>query len=415
MTPTRRSALVLAGIALLALLLPFGLVLLLAVAWLGATIADAVSVRRPPIVTRRVSPVLARGVDASLTADVEPGRVGKWRVRQPVPPDLVLDPSEADGALHAVLHPRRRGRHPLAPLATRSVGPLGLGAWHHRAGDQAEVTVYPDVFAARRIAVAVQRGRFAEQGHLPRGPLGLGTQFEQIREYQPDDDIRQVNWRATARLGRPMSNQYRVEQDRDVICVVDGGRLMAAPLGDRTRLDAAIDAAVAVALVADVVGDRCGTVAFAGELRRRVPPRRAGGEAVVHALFDLEPEPVDSDYELAFHTVGGGKRALVIVFTDLLEPAAARPLVEAIPVLARRHAVVVAGATDPDLDALARTEPVVAHDAYAMAVALDVLDARARVAAQLRAAGADVVEAAPDALGAACVAAYLRAKARARL
>jgi len=84
-------------------------------------------------------------------------------------------------------------------------------------------------------------------------------------------------------------------------------------------------------------------------------------------------------------------------------------------VLARRHAVVVAGATDPDLDALARAEPVVAHDAYTMVVALDVLDARARVAAQLRAAGADVVEAPPDALGAACVAAYLRAKARARL
>jgi uncharacterized protein (DUF58 family) len=124
---------------------------------------------------------------------------------------------------------------------------------------------------------------------------------------------------------------------------------------------------------------------------------------------------VESDYELAFHTIGGGKRALVLVFTDLLEPAAARSLVESVPVLARRHAVVLASVTDPDLDALVHRPPSVAHDAYAMAVAAGVLDARARVAAQLRAAGAEVVEAAPDALATACVGAYLRAKARSRL
>ena len=122
-----------------------------------------------------------------------------------------------------------------------------------------------------------------------RGPLGLGTEFESVRDYLPDDDIRQVNWRATARLGRPMSNQYRVEHDRDVVCVVDCGRLMAAPVGVRTRLDAAIDAAVAVAAVADELGDRCGALAFDGDLLRTLSPRRRGTAAVVRALFDLEP------------------------------------------------------------------------------------------------------------------------------
>src|SRR4029079_2320303 len=104
------------------------------------------------------------------------------------------------------------------------------------------------------------------------GPLGLGTEFESIRDYVPDDDFRQVNWRATARLGRPMSNQYRIERDRDVVCVVDCGRLMAAPFADRTRLDAALDAAVAVAAVADVVGHPCGTNAFVGEALRFPAP-----------------------------------------------------------------------------------------------------------------------------------------------
>jgi uncharacterized protein (DUF58 family) len=212
-----------------------------------------------------------------------------------------------------------------------------------------------------------------------------------------------------------MSNQYRVERDRDVVCLVDCGRLLAAPLADGTRLDYAIDAAVAVAAVADVLGDRCGTIAFAAQVRRSLAPRRAGARAVVDALYDLEPEPVDSDYERAFREVGEAKRAFVLVLTDLLEEAAARPLLDAVPVLARRHAVAVASAADPDLAELVRREPVRPVDVYRSAVALDVLDARARVAAQLRHAAADVVEAAPSDLAAACVTAYLRAKSKARL
>ena len=136
---------------------------------------------------------------------------------------------------------------------------------------------------------------------------------------------------------------------------------------------------------------------------------------MVGALFDLEPTMSDSDYELAFRQVGGGKRALVLVLTDLLDEAAARSLIEAVPVLARRHHVVVASVTDPDLDRIVRTPPAQVLDVLAAAVVLDALDARARVAAQLRRAGAEVLEAPAEALAAACVTAYLQAKARARL
>src|SRR5207237_4866428 len=186
-------------------------------------------------------------------------------------------------------------------------GRFGLGRMHHRGGADAEVLVYPDMPAAYRLVVAVRQGRFRDPGVLTRGPLGLGTDFESIRDYLPDDDIRQVNWRATARTGRPMSNQYRVEQDRAVICCIDAGRLMAAPVSagglhqppprhappgsgvPLTRLDAALDAAVAVALVADEIGDQAGTIAFDRAVRRRLSPRRRGGQAVVGAIFDLEP------------------------------------------------------------------------------------------------------------------------------
>ena len=120
----------------------------------------------------------------------------------------------------------------LPAVATRATGPLRLARWDHtrrRAG--ASCASSRTCTTARRLALAVARGRFRDQGATARGPLGLGTEFELIRDYEPDDDIRQVNWRATARLGRPMSNQYRLEQDRDLLLLIDAGRLSAAPLG----------------------------------------------------------------------------------------------------------------------------------------------------------------------------------------
>ena len=428
MSPTPRLAALVAAAALSFLFLPPALPALIILALLAGAAGDALAARHPPRLERSVPAILARGVPSPIAVDVDAGGAAT-RVRQPVPPDLDLDPREADGRLAATLVARRRGRHPLPAPAVRVEGRFGLGRVHHEAGRDGEVLVYPDMPAAYRLVVAVRQGRFRDPGVLTRGPLGLGTDFESIRDYLPDDDIRQVNWRATARTGRPMSNQYRVEQDRNVICCIDAGRLMAAPVSaplprgrpvkppsvPLTRLDAALDAAVAVALVADEVGDQAGAIAFDGAVRRRLVPRRRGGQAVVRALFDLEPTSADSDYELAFRSIGGGKRSLVIVFTDLLEEAAARSLVEAIPVLTRRHHVVVAGVRDPDLDRAVRTPPVEVRDVLAASVVVEVLDARARVAAQLGRAGAEVLEAPPDALAAACVGAYLRAKARSRL
>jgi len=411
MTPAPRAVVVLAVIALAALIVPLGLAALAALALVVAVIVDARAARRQPQVEREIAEVLSRGIPAQMTIRAQPPAGGTVRLRQATPPALQVEPKEGDGDLRASIVAHQRGRHTLPAVATRSTGPLKLARWDHAVGEEAELRVFPDLKTARRLALAVARGRFRDQGATARGPLGLGTEFELIRDYQPDDDIRQVNWRATARLGRPMSNQYRLEQDRDLLLLLDAGRLSAAPLGPSGMnvLDAGLDAAVALAFVADELGDRTGAIAFDQEVRAALTPRRKGGQVVARALFDLEPRPLDSDYELAFRRAEGSKRALVVVFTDLLEESAARPLVSAVPVLTRRHAVVIASPSDPALETLAQGD-----DARAI-IAKDVLDARARAAAQVRAAGARVLEAPPNRLPALLVATYLRAKARAVL
>jgi len=420
-SPTPRAAALLVGCALVALVLGPGVAIVLAVAVITATVVDATLARGPVPVHRTVPAVLSRGVPAPV--EISSGEAaGRLWLRQPRPSYFEVEPARGEGALRAEVTGRRRGRYLLPGVATRREGPLGLARWDRLATEASEVLVYPDLPAARRLVLAVRQHRLREAGMLPRGLLGLGTEFESVRDYLPDDDIRQVNWRATARLGRPMSNQYRVEQDRDLILLLDTGRLMAAPTSpgpgrpaDRTRLDTAVDAAAAVAMTADELGDRCGVIAFAGDIRREVSPRRRGGRAVVQATFDLEPVGGDADYELAFRRVGEAKRAFVLVLSDLLEETAARPLRDAVPLLARRHAVAVASVADPDLDALTRTPPQDPSDVYAAAIGLDVLGARTRVASALAHAGAEVIEAPPESLAAACVRGYLRAKRRGRL
>jgi uncharacterized protein (DUF58 family) len=414
-SPTLRAALALAVIALSALVLPLGLVAIAAAVLGAATAFDARVVREPPELTRRFPQVLSRGVPVRVRLEAFKPAARAVRLRQVTPAALGLDPSEGAGTLEAELAPRTRGRHQLPPAGVRAEGPLGLAAAYSRVGATEELLVYPDLVGARRLARAAREGRLLDSRTRARGPLGLGTDFESVREWAPDDDVRHINWAATRRIGRPMTNQYRLDQARELVFMIDTGRLMAAPLGNRTRLDAALDAVAAVALTADQLSDHCGAVAFDSTVRLQMRPRRAGGRDVVRALFDLQPRLVESDYDQAFKRVAGGRRALILILCDLFDDAAASALIDAASVLARRHVVLAATVTDPDLERLVHAAPKVEDDVYAASVALDLLDARARATARLRRNGARVVEAPPESFAAACVQAYLTAKARLRL
>ncbi len=414
-SPTPRAAVVLGAAAATAVIIGVPLALLAMAAIIAATVVDGWFLRGRPAATRRLPDILPRGhaTPYRVTVAHRPGL--RVHVKQPMPPEVRAEPSEAGGDLVGFLVAHRRGSHAVPPIVARVHGPLGLTQRDFSIDGDASLVVYPDVVGGRRLSRAAVRERFRTQGRRRRGTLGLGTEFESVREYAPDDDIRLVNWTATQRLGRPMTNQYRVEQDRDVICVLDLGRLMGAPLGAHTRLDAAVDAVTAVAYTADELGDRAGVVAFNTAVVRNLPPRRRGADQVVRAIYDLEPTSAESDYEAAFRVIGQAKRAFVIVFTDLLEDTAAVPLLEAMPIIGRKHSVIVAGSRDADLSSAIAEPPRQEYDVYRAVVAVDALEAKRRVIGRLRHLGVDVIDAAPGLLPEQCVDAYLAAKARARV
>lgn len=416
MSPSPRLAFVIVIVSITCIFLPWQLGVLAGSAVLLVALAEAVvvlrQVRSSRDISRDVSHSLARGVPAPLTLRAD-GERTTTRIRQPLAPDLLIAKQEATGILDTEITATRRGHHTLPPPTGRTHGPLGLIHAYRKQHNNTEIVVFPDVPAARKIAVGVRSGIMRGEGAPSSSLLGLGTEFDSIRAYQPDDDIRQVNWRATARTGEPMSNQFRLEQERDLLCLIDTGRLMTTPIGELTQLDAALDAAIAVGLVADTVGDRCGAVAFDSQLRAIIKPRRGGGERLIRELYALEPRPIESDYTAAFQFAESLKRSLVIVFTDLFEPGAASPLISALPVLARKHAVVVACATDPLLQKTLKTQPRGELDLYLQTATLDVVNTQRTTEKTVARAGARTVVTQSDQLARACVNAYLNEKRRA--
>lgn len=313
------------------------------------------------------------------------------------------------------LRPRQRGRHRFPPAILLVAGKLHLAVKRFVFDHSDEIHVYPDLDQVKRAELTLLNSRFLETGLKSKKFVGEGTEFESLREYHPDDDIRHINWHATARHRRPITNQYRIERNQSVITLIDCGRLMSTPVGTTSRLDIALANAAGVASVCRKLEDRVGAIAFDSTIRAEIRPRRAKVQTYLSALYDIETSLEESDFALAFARVASYKRALIIVFTDLLDHAAARPMISALPALLVKHQVIVASVRDPEIDELAEITPRTPSEAYQQASAISALDRRAAPIRNLVSLGVDVVEALPNQMTPALIDSYLKLKARMRL
>ena len=201
MIPTPRLAALLALCAVAAVPAGWRVAAVAAAAAVAASIADALRARRAPRVERAHPPVVARGQPVDLSVEVR--AEGPVRVRQALPADVALEPQEADGDLAGRLVALRRGRHVLPPVGVRATGPLGLGAWLHRAGGDAELLVYPDLVGARRLAEAASARPAAGRGPpvarrlRPRNGVRGGARVRPGRRRPADQLARDRAARAT--------------------------------------------------------------------------------------------------------------------------------------------------------------------------------------------------------------------------
>jgi uncharacterized protein (DUF58 family) len=279
----------------------------------------------------------------------------------------------------------------------------------------APIRVLPDLGALERGDLAA-RVRAVDAGLRRLRRRGAGTEFESLREYAAGDAFRDIDWKATARRGSVMVAQHEVERSRHVIVAIDAGRLMAARLGDRRKLDYAVSAALGLAGLARRAADRVGIHAFAGTTLAAVPPASgaAHATAILEALADIEPQPAESDYERAALEIRRTvrKRSLIVVFTDLFDPVESSRLLGALAVLVRRHVVLVALMNDGAISDALAARPRDVSGAYRAAIATALLGERARSVAALRATGMLVVDVPARDLALATLDAYLMVKTR---
>jgi uncharacterized protein (DUF58 family) len=336
-------------------------------------------------------------------------RASTRRLRGTIPAGATLRTS-------ASLRPARRGRFELSGLVVRVEGPLGIGARQRRLRLAGLLRVHPAFPSREEAELRITRARILEVGLRSAKGRGGGTEFDQLREYGVDDEVRRIDWAATARAGKAMVRTYRAERNQSVLLLLDNGRVMAGQVADVPRVEHAMDALMCLTTVATRLGDRCGLVAFDRTVRA-VLPARAGRDQlgrVAEAMFDLEPVLAESDYRGAFtHALARfRRRSLIVLFTDLVEQAVGESLLPALPLLVRHHIVLIAAVRDPDVVRWASAPPDDAADAYRATAATLALTERDRATARLRGLGAIVLDAAPGQLAPQLADTYLDLKAR---
>lgn len=398
-------------------------------------------------VSRRNDARLSLGADNRVAVRVENNSRRTLRVsaRDEYPPEfradrVILDSPTAEGpkgglsiaprgSAEFVYHvrPPHRGDYAFGDTNLRWGGVLGLIVRQARFETAAPVKVYPNLLDIRKYELQARKGMLQEIGLRQARMLGSGTEFERLREYQPDDEFRKIDWKATARRGKPVTREFETEKSQTIMSLLDTGRLMRPPVADPenpsgqglAKLDYAVNAVLMLSYVASLRGDRVGMLAFADDVVHYLAPRAGRGQfyRMLATLYAADTQPVESDYVRAFAYLGAKhkKRSLVVIFSDIATGTAVDELVKQIGPLAPRHLVLLVAIGDPTVAQMAQQIPRDSTSVYERAVAEQLVDERALILEKLRQRGVLTLDVTANQLTVAVVNKYLELKARGRI
>ncbi|OBJ84283.1 DUF58 domain-containing protein [Mycobacterium asiaticum] len=377
---------------------------------------------------------LGQPVTAGLFIQNDGRRRFRGRLRDAWPPSARAEPrtqplSLAAGQrqqLETRLRPVRRGDQCAAAVTARSIGPMGLAGRQSSQTVPGQVRVLPPFLSRKHLPSRLAKLREID-GLLPTLIRGQGTEFDSLREYVVGDDVRSIDWRASARRTDVMVRTWRPERDRRVVIVLDTGRMAAGRVGvDPTaadpagwpRLDWAMDAALLLAALASRAGDHVDFLAHDRVSRAAVfgASRTELLAQLVDAMAPLQPALVESDWRAMVAAIlrRTRRRSLVVLLTDLNATALDEGLLPMLPQLSAKHHVLVAAVADPRVDQLTagRSDAAAVYDA---AAAERARNERRAIASRLRRSGVEVVDAPPTEIAPGLADRYLAMKATGQL
>ncbi len=347
----------------------------------------------------------------------------------PAHPAMLSGEMAPYGLYEGVYHvrPLRRGDYQFGKTNIRYDSMLKLFVRQASYPTEAAVKVYPNVLEVRKYDLLARKGLLTELGLRQSRLFGMGTEFERLREYNPDDEFRRINWKATARRGKPIAAEYETERSQYIISVIDTGRLMRPPVGNPAlesdpglaKLDYVINTSLLLSYVATLKGDHVGMLTFADEVRTYLAPKRGKGQfyRMLEALYNVQFDPVEADYAraLSYLDIKHKRRSLVIVFTDLVTLDAARPLIANMARLAQRHLPLCVTISDPNITRFVGKPSTTSSDLYQRAVAEMLVDERQVVLDTLNRNGVMTLDVPADKLTVSVINTYLELKGRGAL
>lgn len=262
-----------------------------------------------------------------------------------------------DNTVSYSLRPMQRGEYQFHLLNVFVSSPLRLVVKRYRLSAPAMIKVYPSYQNLKKFELLASSNNLSEYGHRRIRKIGQSVEFEQIREYVNGDDIRTLNWKATARKGgQLMINNYTDEKSQQIYCLMDKGRVMKMPFEGMTLLDYSINAALMLTRVALIRQDKAGLLSFNDKIDQFVIAGRKQGQmnAILETLYDQDTKFAETDYEKVYGFVKSRilQRSLIVLFTNFESLSGLQRQIPYIRAIARNHLLLVVFFENTGLKAL---------------------------------------------------------------
>jgi uncharacterized protein (DUF58 family) len=406
--------------------------LLIMAAWdLCAFLAWAIDLARLPQPDRLVvertwggPPSLSNNVQVTLEVRNQSKVYVSCRVIDDVPHSLFAEPPQLEikagahdaGSASYTVRPLERGDVKLGAAYLRYQSGSHFAERWARADLEQTVRVFPDLEDAKRHNIYLSRARQIELERRLIRQRGVGREFESLREYQPGDEFRNICWTATARRGKHVTKLFQVERSQAVWIVMDAGRLLRARVGELSKLDLSVNAALSLAQIALYSGDRTGLIVYGRNIQQRVGLGRGLGHmrSIIECLASVREESAEADHLRAAATLLQlqKQRALIIWVTDLADTSMTPEVIESASQILSKHLLLFAVIAQTDLNELSVRYPAGAEEMYEIAAAQEMVHRRESLINKVRNRGALALEIAPNRLTTELVNQYLKVKER---
>ncbi|MCD6579845.1 DUF58 domain-containing protein [bacterium] len=315
--------------------------------------------------------------------------------------------------------PLKRGDFSFEHIYIRIYSPLHFLFRTIKIKSTEKISIIPDMHEVNKYEALLKSGTLEKMGIKLSKLRGEGSEFENLREYQRDDDYKWIDWKATARKNKIISREYEPEKNQSIFFVLDAGRNLTNKVNNITKFDHLLNTAVLLARVATSYNDHVGILVFSDRIIRFIPPEKfkRSPSLYMDMLYDVQSEYKESNYELAYSFLMTQikKRSMIITFTDLMDEYFSERVIKFNSIFIPKHLPLCVSISDSQL--IKETKKVVEKkdDIFEHFAALEVYNDYLKTIRILSKKGIEVVSVPAEKLSISTINRYINLKTRGRL